>query len=84
MLPKLISLSKTLPRDGCVLIPLDTQYTRPYELNESIGVMCICISFSFFYRNSCKKTVYTLIRRRIQRRQIWVCTVCLGPKGMGR
>ena len=39
--------------------------------------------FFFFYQNSnrtfCKQIVETLIRRRILRRLIWVCTVCRCP-----
>ena len=33
-----------------------------------------------FHRNSCKQTVYTLTRRRVQRCLICVFNVCLGPK----
>ena len=53
-----------------------------YQLEQSIsvlrGVRCY-FSFSSFKRKLCKQTVETLIRRRILRRLIWVCTICLCP-----
>ena len=36
--------------------------------------------YSISNRNSCKRTLKTLIRRRVLQRLIWVCTVCLCPK----
>ena len=57
---------------------------HPYQLDESISnfrvsglLFHLCLIFN---RNSCKQTVKTLIRRRVLRRLIWVCTVCLCPK----
>ena len=39
--------------------------------------------FFFYYlnlnRTFCKQTVETLIRRRVLRRLVWVCTICLRP-----
>ena len=55
-----------------------------YQLDHSISVLCVVgWYFSFLYsilnRLFCKQTVNTLIRRRIMRRLIWVCTACLCP-----
>ena len=53
-------------------------WTSPFPIS---GVSRVPFRFYFIpNRNSCKQTVKTLIRRRILRRLIWVCTVCLGPK----
>ena len=46
---------------------------------------CLVCFFHFYHifdRNSCEQTVQTLIRRRVLRRLIWVCTDCLCPKNM--
>ena len=63
---------------------------HPYQLGESISIFrggwCFVVFFFFilfvilFHRNSDKQTVKTLIRRRVLRRLIWFCTVCLCPK----
>ena len=46
-----------------------------------LGVSGVLFHFySVSNRYSCKQTVKTLIRRRVLRRLIWVCTVCLCPK----
>ena len=50
----------------------------PNQLDESISNFRD--GFFFFFRNSYKQTVKTLIRRRVPRRLIWVCTVCLSSK----
>ena len=35
------------------------------------------LSFSYFNKTICKQTMKILIRRRMMRRLIWVCTICL-------
>ena len=51
--------------------------TRPYPILGVLGVIF------HFYSNSnrtfCEQTVEVLIRRRVLRRLIWICTVCLCP-----
>ena len=43
-----------------------------------LGVSDVLLHFySISNRNPCKQTVKTLMRRRVLRRLIWVCTVCL-------
>ena len=54
-----------------------------YKLDQSISVLRVVgwyfHIYSNFNRTFCKQTVETLIRRRVLRRLIWVCTVCLCP-----
>ena len=59
--------------------------SHPYQLDESFFSFQGCLVYFFhfyqvFDRNSCEQTVETLFKRRILRRLIWVCTVCLCPK----
>ena len=57
--------------------------SHPYELDQDISVLSVAgwyFSFySHFKRTFCRQTLKTPIRRRVQRRLIWVCTVCLCP-----
>ena len=58
---------------------------HPYQLDKSIsifrgGLRTVFIFILFFYGNSYKQIVKTLIRCHILRRLIWVCTFCLCPK----
>ena len=59
-------------------------WTSPFPILGVSGVLFNLYSIS----NRCSRwqTVKTLIRRRVLRRLIWVCTVCLCPKvqKMGR
>ena len=53
-----------------------------YQLEQSVFKGCKVVFFvfnSYFNRKFCKQTMDTLIRRRVLRRLIWVCTVCLCP-----
>ena len=53
-------------------------WTSPFPILAVFGVR---FHFhSILNRYSCQQTVKTLIRRRVLRRLIWVCTVCLCPK----
>ena len=49
------------------------------SVNKDV-VIIIIHSYSISDRNSCKQTVKILIRRRVLRLLIRVCTVCLCPK----
>ena len=50
------------------------------SLFQILGVLGgIFHSYSNFNRTFCELTVETLIRRRVLRRLIWVCAVCLCP-----
>ena len=50
------------------------------SLFGTLGVLGGILHFdSNFNRTFCEQTVETLIRRRILRRLIWVCAVCLCP-----
>ena len=70
----LFSLSHICLLDFSILI----NWTSPFRI---LGVSGVRFHFySILNRSSCKQTVKTLIRRRVLRRLIWVCTVCLGPK----
>ena len=53
-------------------------WTSPFPMLGVSGVLFYFYSIS--NSNSCYQTVKTLIRRRVLRRLIWVCTVCLCPK----
>ena len=53
-------------------------WTSPFPVLGVSGVLFHFYSISNRY--SCQQTVKTLIRRRVLRRLIWVCTVCLCPK----
>ena len=53
-------------------------WTSPFPILRLSGVLFHFYSISNRY--SCKQTVKTLIRHRVLRRLIWVCTVCLYPK----
>ena len=53
-------------------------WTSPFPMLGVSGVLFYFHSIS--NSNSCYQTVKTLIRRRVLRRLIWVCTVCLCPK----
>ena len=78
-----------ISRRGNVINPnMPSELVHPYQLDEFIsslrGVWCTFFRFIFFFfffcsKNSCQQTVETQIRRRVLRRLIWVCTVCLGP-----
>ena len=58
--------------------PILINWVSPFPF---LGVSGVLFQFySILNRNSCKQTVKTLIRPRVLRRLIWVCTVCLGPK----
>ena len=54
-----------------------------YQMDQSISVLrhvgCFFHFYSNFDRIFFKQTLEALIRRRVQRRLIWVCTVCLCP-----
>ena len=51
-----------------------------YQLGQSISVQGLYFSFyQLSSRTFCKQTVKTLIRSRVLRRLIWVCTLCLCP-----
>ena len=54
-----------------------------YQLEHSISLLRdvggIFHFYSNFNRTFCNQTVETLIRRRILRRLVWVCTVCICP-----
>ena len=54
-----------------------------YKLDQSITVLRLLGGIFHFYSNFVrtfwKQTVETLVRRRVLRRLIWVCTVCLCP-----
>ena len=55
-----------------------------YRKVESISnFMGVLVGIFHFYSKShrifCKQTVETLIRRRVMRRMVWVCIVCLCP-----
>ena len=56
-----------------------------YQLDQFISVLRVVMLGGILHLNSnsdrtfCKQTVETLIRRRVLRRLIWVCTVCLCP-----
>ena len=53
-------------------------WTSPFP---NLGVSDVLFHlYSILNRYSCQQTVKTLIRRRILRRLIWVCIVCLCPK----
>ena len=54
------------------------KWASPFPISGVSGLLLHL--YLIFNRNSCKQTVKTLIRRRILRRLIWVCTVWLGPK----
>ena len=54
------------------------KWTSPLSIWGVSGVLFHFYSISNRY--FCKQTVKTLIRRRVLRRLIWVCTVCLCPK----
>ena len=67
-------LTHICPVDFSIL----NDWTSPFP---NLGVFRVLFHFySISNRNSCKQTMQTLVRRRILRRLIWVCTVCLGPK----
>ena len=59
-------------------------FSNLYQLDQSIFIFkgC-CVAVFIFIQNFksafCKQIVETLIRRRVLRRRIWVCTVCLCP-----
>ena len=53
-------------------------WTSPFPILGVSGVLFHFYSVS--NRCSCKQTVKNLIRRRVLRRPIWVCTVCLCPR----
>ena len=52
-------------------------WTNPFLFEAMLGGICqLC---SKFKQTFCKQIVDTLIRRRLKRRLIWFCTVCLCP-----
>ena len=57
--------------------PILINWTSPFTILVLLGG--IFQFYSNFKRNFCKQTVENLIRRRILRRLIWFCTVCLCP-----
>ena len=70
----------TLLTHICLVDPsILINWTSPFSI---LGVADVLLSIFiiFFYRNSYKQTVKTLIRYHILRHLIWVCTVCLCPK----
>ena len=52
-------------------------WTSPFPFEGLLG--CIFHFHSIFNRTVCQQTVQTLIRRRVLRRLVWVCTICLCP-----
>ena len=57
--------------------PIPINWTSPFPI---LGVLGPVFQFyQNFDRIFCKQTVETLIRRRVMRRLVWVCTVCLCP-----
>ena len=57
-------------------------FSHRYQLEQSISVLRLLGGISHFYdfnKAFYKQKVETHIRRRILRRLIWVCTVCLCP-----
>ena len=58
-------------------LPTIINWTNPFPILGVLGV--IFPFYSNFGTIFCKQTVETLIRRRVLRRLIWVCTVCLCP-----
>ena len=53
------------------------QLSSPFPNLRVVRLELLCYQNS--NRTFCKQTVETLIRRRVLRRLIWVCTVCLCP-----
>ena len=72
-------------RQNTVFSPLlPNGISRLYQLDRSVSVLRVVGCFFFhFYSNFnitfFQQTVETLIRRRVLRRLIWVCTACLCP-----
>ena len=53
-------------------------------IKACMGCLVVVFHFEFIFdRHFYKQTVKTLTRRRVLRRLIWVCTVCLGPGTLG-
>ena len=75
-------LTHICPVNSSILI----NWTRPSPILGASGILFHFYSISNrnycwqTVRNYCWQTVKTLIRRRVLRRLIWVCTVCLCPK----
>ena len=58
-------------------LPTHINWTSPFLLK---GFLCAIFHFNpHFDRIFGRQMVETLIRRRVLRRLIWVCTVCLCP-----
>ena len=59
------------------------RFSHNYQLDKSIVVLRVIGGIIHFYSNRnrtfCKRIVETLIRRRVLRRLVWVCTICLCP-----
>ena len=57
--------------------------SHSYQLDQSVSVLRVVGRYLSFYlnfkRTNCMQPVETLIRRRVLRRLIWVCTVFLCP-----
>ena len=53
--------------------------SNPYQLDQSISVLRLLVFFHFIQilMEPCKQIVETLIRHRILRCLVWVCTICL-------
>ena len=58
--------------------PILINWTSPFPILGVSGVLFHFYSISNRY--SCLQTVKTLIKRRILRRLIWICTICLCSK----
>ena len=79
---------KTMIRHRYNPIPLPVQDINPHlpgepVINWTSTFPILGVRFHFYSisnRYSCQQTVKTLIRSRVLRRLVWVCTVCLCPK----